>query len=367
MIAIPAWPDTVFGGSPENQLLIPLAMELNDKNLSGSDAIAANFDNAGGMPNLLMASASAGQNSDPGISLEQEEVSQQSNGHRFRFSLGVGFRNDTLLWNIADIDNSPNILSELEWNDFRSTVFSGQFRWSNPWHLFIRGGVEVGVVFDGENRDSDYLGDNRTQEFSRSYADTDDGSVFDAGLGMGYRFDIPWQLSSSPLHIIPLLGYAYHNQDVEDSNGRQVVSTSGITPDPGPFPGLQSSYDARWDGPWLGIDFELPVGDRHILSASFEYHWADFEGDANWNLRNDFAHPSSFQHRAEGKGMFLSLGYAYNFSSNWAMNIGVKYCKMTTDPGVDTTFFADGSQVSIPLNEVEWESYGINLGATYDF
>ncbi|WDP92779.1 MAG: omptin family outer membrane protease [Desulfobacter sp.] len=283
-----------------------------------------------------------------------------------RFSLNAGYRNDKLFWTIADSDNEPNILSELIWDNLHSSVVSGQFRWSNSRHLYIRGGIEIGAIAGGENQDSDYGKSNRVEEFSRSHADTG-GSMFDASLGVGFRFDIPWRLSPAPLRIIPLAGYSFHNQELENTNGVQVVSAHGNTMPLGPFPGLQSEYDAQWKGPWIGFDIEVPMGDHHGITAGFEYHRIRYEAEADWNLRTSFAHPVSFRHRADGEGCFFSLGYWYKLSDRWKLNLSGNYRALDTDPGTDTTYFSDGSQGSTGLNEVQWKSWGVSLGFSYEF
>jgi hypothetical protein len=50
-----------------------------------------------------------------------------------------------------------------------------------------------------------------------------------------------------------------------------------------------------------------------------------------------------------------------------SISLNGNYQKWDTDPGTDKTFFADGSTVTIPLNEVNWESWAIMLGANCRF
>ncbi len=84
------------------------------------------------------------------------------------FTLSTGYRSDDLDWNIAgDINgNNPNVLSELTWDDVESyqVKLQGSIVWPNI--IALRGYANYGWVFDGDNQDSDYLGDNRTFEFS---------------------------------------------------------------------------------------------------------------------------------------------------------------------------------------------------------
>ncbi len=106
------------------------------------------------------------------------------------FTLSTGYRSDDLDWNIAgDINgNNPNVLSELTWDDVESyqVKLQGSVVWPNI--IAFRGYANYGWIFDGDNQDSDYLGDNRTFEFSRSNNSTDDDYVWDASLAIGYPF-----------------------------------------------------------------------------------------------------------------------------------------------------------------------------------
>jgi len=70
------------------------------------------------------------------------------------------------------------------------------------------------------------------------------------------------------------------------TDGVQIIPASG------PFPGLASSYDAQWIGPWLGAEALIEAERGWSIMANFEYHLADYSASANWNLRTDLAHRS---------------------------------------------------------------------------
>lgn len=273
------------------------------------------------------------------------------------YDLGAGYRTDDFDWNIAsDITGTqtPNILSELTWSDLNIFQVEVGVK-AHVERVYARGSLDYGWILDGDNQDSDYLGDNRTLEFSRSNNDAGDGNVLDASVGIGYK------IIDNKLMVAPLVGYSYHNQDLRIQNGFQTI------PPLGPFPGLNSSYDAEWDGPWVGVDASVTASERLDLFASFEYHWADYEAEANWNLRADFAHPVSFRHEADGKGIIISAGAGYSPGEHWSVRASGKYMDWETDPGIDRVFFSDGSQAQTRLNEVNWESLAFMLEAAYSF
>jgi hypothetical protein len=277
-----------------------------------------------------------------------------------------GYRRDDLDWNIAgDINgNNPNILSELTWDDIESyqVKFQGNLVWPNI--IALRGLADYGWISDGENQDSDYYGDNRTWEFSRSNNNSDDGDVWDVSLAVGYPFRTGKNVIGT---ITPLVGYSYHEQNLKITDGFQTIPATG------PFPGLDSSYDTEWKGPWLGIDMHFKAAEiktfahRFETFFSYEYHWADYEAEGNWNLRDDFEHPKSFEHDADGNGWIIRAGFNFVLQRHIAVNFNFDYQDWSTDNGTDKVFFADGATAKTRLNELNWTSYALSLGLSVRF
>ena len=281
------------------------------------------------------------------------------------FLLSTGYRVDDIDWNIAgDINgNNPNIISELQWEGLESfqlkmankTVFNQLF--------LLRGSLAYGWIFDGENQDSDYLGDNRTLEFSRSNNNSDEGNMLDASFGLGWQFTF----GRSDFVMAPVIGYSYHEQNLTMTDGYQTIPSSG------PFPGLDSTYETEWKGPWIGLDFTFRTDEKRKITPeietliSIEYHWADFYADADWNLRTDFAHPKSYEHEADGHGFILNMGLKFIFNYHWLLNVNLDYQNWSTDPGIIRFFKTDGTTPTQRLNEVNWTSTTIMAGIEYHF
>lgn len=297
------------------------------------------------------------------------EAEQPDDPYLYRPSLTMGFgqRVDNLNWTISARDGSPNILSELDWRDISSNIIATELRYSDSTHLYFRGNFQIGVIYEGSMRDSDYLGDDRTMEFSRSKSDTEDGSLYDLSGAVGYRFDVPFGTSPVRLHLVPLVGYTYNSQEFDITHGRQILADYGFAMEVGEFSGHHSSYDTLWKGPWLGVDVELRLGERHTLTGSFGHYWFDYEGQGNWNLREDFAHPVSFRHDADGEGTRFSFGYRLNFHKDWYVSLSYSRVDISTDRGHDTTYFSDGSEVDVPFNGASWDSHSWVLGVGYNF
>lgn len=275
-------------------------------------------------------------------------------------TLSLGYRTDSLDWNIDGGSSGPNILSELEWRDMDILQLRAGVSGANRDGFYFRGFVDYGWVLDGVNQDSDYAGDNRSLEFSRSLNGVDDSRVWDASGGLGFTY---YAGKSDRLRIIPLVGVSYHKQQLKMRNGFQIIPTFG------PFAGLDSRYESRWLGPWLGVDMLLDLQDGSTAFVRMESHWVNYYAKANWNLRTDFAHPVSFEHEANGRGLVLELGWHKAPSVyNWVWGVTVSLQSWTTEAGIDRTYlvipgppcngrcYSEGK-----LNEVNWSSRSINF------
>lgn len=277
----------------------------------------------------------------------------------------TGFRQDDFDWNIAaDLQGStPNILSELTWSDLSMTQIKTKGRLTFKDHFVLDGMAAYADIYSGENQDSDYSGNNRTSEYSRSNNSSDDGEAVDLSAGVGYKIDLgrgPSFVNVDRLWLTALGGYSYHELNLVMTDGFQTIPATGA------FAGLHSSYEAEWDGPWLGAEF---FGKKDKLSGlfRFEYHWADYYGSANWNLRSDFQHPKSYEHLADGRGLVFNLGTAYHFNDRWSLDFNADIQDWKTTKGIDRTFFSTGTVSETQLNEVNWGSYALMLGTTCRF
>jgi len=99
----------------------------------------------------------------------------------------------------------------------------------------------------------------------------------------------------------------------------------------------------------------------------FEYHFADYYAEADWNLRTDFEHPKSFTHEADGRGLVFTVGAEYNLNDNWTLDVNADVQDWRTEAGIDRTFLSSGIATDTRLNEVNWESYALMVGATCHF
>lgn len=289
------------------------------------------------------------------------------------FTLTTGLRTDELDWSIAG--NGINVLSELSWNDVESyqITIANRTRFKN--NIYCRGAFNYAWIQDGTIRDSDYGQNDRTAEWSRSISESTGDEAWDISAGGGYAFF----LLKDRLTLSPLLGLSYHKQNLRIKNGTQMLSGvnpfGGSNPPPvGPLSSqLNSSYFARWFGPWIGCDLsykpkmQAPIYHSMEFRLSLELHWADYHGEGNWNLRSDLRHPISFEHDTTGFGIAISGQWLINLSEHWDLTFTASEQDWSTDSGTDRKFLAGGGTSVTRLNEVNWSSISIMVGTAYHF
>ncbi|MEE9280447.1 MAG: TonB-dependent receptor [Myxococcota bacterium] len=272
---------------------------------------------------------------------------------RTEYRLVQGYRDEELDWNIGT--NTIDVLSELTWEDLRSTYTRLEATLLLPRGLYLRGHVQHGWIRSGSNQDSDFLTSGRSNESSRSNNEADGGGFSDVSAGLGFRGP-PVRLMHETYQFGLVLGYAYSEQNLVVRDGSQTIPLLG------PFPGLRSKYDARWFGPWLGIELigRSPLTSL-IVTGGLEYHIVYYDAVADWNLRTDLDHPESFEHDARGTGFVARLGLRKDLTERLFVELGVEWSSFSADGGDDITNFADGSQAEINLNEANWSTFSAQL------
>ena len=266
-------------------------------------------------------------------------------------------RIDNLDWNIAGNPGGtdPDVLSELTWENIYSVQFQlgTEILINKTW--YFKGYTNYGYIFAGDNQDSDYAGDNRTMEFSRSENDAGEGSLIDASLSVGMFFQFYDDEARASLSVIPQIGYSVHNQRLKALEGYQTIPAVGT------FTNLDSSYETQWDGVWLGVDLRFESSYYSTLFFRYEYHMPDYYAEADWNLRDDLQHPTSFEHMTEGTGNILAIGWRKERDKEWLIGLEFLWQRWTTDAGTSRAFASDGTIYETRLNEVNWQSTAVTF------
>jgi hypothetical protein len=286
-----------------------------------------------------------------------------------RFRVSLGLRRDDFNWSIAATDRQPDVLSELTWSDVKSHQLAIANQSILGRHVYLRFNFNYARIADGCVRDSDYAGNNRTDEYSRSISQSDGDYLFDFSMGAGY----PFTFFKGNLMVVPLIGGSLHKQNFRISDGYQVISNNPNDFPVGPLPSqLSSTYRAKWEGYWLGCDLQYDFQPKSKWfppmqwSFSLEYHWTRYAAKADWNLRSDLDHPVSFEQDADGHGLSLQGQWAVAVTSRLNVTLTLHYLKWTTDPGNDRFNHVSHPQ-SRRFNGAEWESRGMMVGVAYRF
>jgi len=285
----------------------------------------------------------------------------------FDFSLGTDYRRAQLDWNIAGslAGTNPNILSELIWSDLEIAQITGAAQVTIADRIVLQGRAVYGAVLNGKNQDSDYDGDNRTQEFLRSNS-KGGGKIGEGSIAVGYHWRQYMAAIKRYVHVTPMLGYSRDLQYLTVSDGHQTI------PSTSPIANLDSSYNAEWSGPWLGLNLRLKADARNSVIINAEYHRADYYAEANWNLRDDLAHPVSFKHSTQGYGFIVSMAFRRAMAEHWDLVARTEAQKWRGRAGVDTLYTINTTTkvlqpTATRLNEVNWQSLSAGVAATYHF
>lgn len=281
------------------------------------------------------------------------------------YDFSAGDRKDELNFNYAgDINGqNPNVYSELKWTDLKiyEVRLNGKSDLNNK--SFIEGSVGYGWIYRGHNQDSDYMGDNRTGMFSRSENDAGNGHVVDASIGYGYYIN---KQKKSKTALVA--GYSVNKQSLSMTDGNQTFSDFVYQYQPlGSFSGLNNSFDARWNGPYMGVVFEKKANDKLKLFTRVEYHLTKYYAEANWNLISAFAHPKSFEEISDGHGTVFTVGTEYKMDNEWVIKAKMNFCRFKSKNGLIRQFLADGTTGEARLNETNWNSRSFDLSLTKDF
>src|SRR5581483_2970455 len=167
-------------------------------------------------------------------------------------------------------------------------------------------------------------------------------------------------------------GYSWFKNQYRIRDGVQQICTGDIVPCPPvgtSFVGLDSKYNYRWEGFRLGLREEVKLSDQFLLFGTFAYlPYVQYEGAGYWNLRNDLRQGEpSFIHGAWGNAQEFSVTVEWSATRTIALQGGYMWLRYRASRGVDTTYFSDGTNAQVDLDNVETDRRGYFLGVAYKF
>jgi hypothetical protein len=334
--------------------------------------------------------------------------------------VGVGYRQDRLEWKTstrfdsgysnysgsysgyADGNNGvlpQRLSSRLKWRDLQIWEIEARGKYVTCDNIYLRACGDYGWITSGKNTDSDFVrlgrcdeesgyGSGSDFEFARSRSRAR-GNVYDARIAVGYQF----KLCDDSFSVAPLVGYSWHGQHIRDRHLRQNFYNNGdetIVVDGNfnrsksygysyfdssssgnssySYGGNHSRYHTRWNGPFIGFDFDYLFGCAcdWTIFGTYEFHWAEYHARARWDLRSDLC--DGFRHRAKNAyGNVFDIGLKWAFCESWTLSVKGEFQWWWAHRGHDRTriFAADLGNahtdcfLSIPLRDIKWESAAV--------
>ncbi|RAW00872.1 hypothetical protein [Pseudochryseolinea flava] len=272
---------------------------------------------------------------------------------RLSVKIATGFGDERLHWTIAGNSQgkNPNILSELHWKNVRGPLLDIGVSAKIKQRFLLKLSTKYQKTVSGTVTDTDYQGDDRTNQSFFFKANADNGFIFAFDAQIGYHFNI-----SDRISLAPLVGFTRDQADLklldDESFGDQK---------------LNSSYETIWKGMIVSLVTRFAISDRFEIAPIFSYRQLRYNAVADWNLIDEFQHPTSFKHYAKGFGIRSVLEVSYDISRNVCLLLQPQYEFSETGHGTDTVFFKNGQIENTRLNGVDRKSFSILIGTTINF
>lgn len=303
------------------------------------------------LPFLLIVTAQS-------LAAEKSETAAHPTHSEVQIEAGLAWREASMRWSIAsDVTGTatPNVLSALAWEDVVILDAFCGLEWRLPNHLFARVDGTLGNPVSGDMVDSDYAGDNRTQEIRRSR-----GKVSGQRAAQGsVEFGKYWSLGSR-WQTLTALGAGFSTLEVNNEQGYLLldVANPGKT---GSFGGLDSDYNAYWTGAWARLGFYYTTRPWQASLSWTVIPQAHYDATARWNMRSDLAQPKSFDQDAGGDGERLELRLGREIlPSQWVVLV-VRTEQWQAEHGNDRLYRPGVNPSLTRLNDVQMENAAAGL------
>jgi hypothetical protein len=334
------------------------------------------------------------------------------------FELGVGYRKDKLSWttqgrvNLGEVPTK--LTSKVQWKNLNIWQIDARVKYVTCDDIYFRASGDYGWITHGKATNKDYVevlssrvedstGSNRSgsytdgsgysnygNEFASFSSKADRGHVYDADLALGYQF----RMCDDSLSLTPLVGYAWNGQHLElggdhsssysystceeDSyvTGTKVASRTGSYTDASANDYSDSisghshaKYNTRWNGPFIGFDFDYKLMCEWSLFGTYEFHWTRFHAKAHGG-NNNSCEQNDFNHRAKsGHGNVASVGLKYDFCDCWTLSLIGEWKYYRTNHGKRRSLVAEEQNgdikrrchETIPVKHNTWQSASVTV------
>jgi hypothetical protein len=237
--------------------------------------------------------------------------------------------------------------------------------------LHMEGSGYYGVIFSGETDSSsridntDLNAEEEELRFSTS-ADTEEDYLFGYEAAIGYGFDITESFFREHHKgfslITPVIGYSVNEQHLTDSSNE--IKTGELLSGTPTFAG-SVDFESEWKAPFLGLRW-LHEYRRHRVNFAANYYFlGDYEASQDSQMANDIIWLQSFDQEADVSGLRFELEYGYLLYDSIEFFGGFNFQRWTAEDGTQINTAPNGALNNVNIDEIEWDSYRLNLGVAY--
>lgn len=319
-------------------------------------------------------------------------------GAESSFDMGVGYRNDCVsyrsdlnfLGSSSDGSSSSSGIDGLsthtKWKNLRIWEISAKGKYVTCDDVYLRLCADYGWVTHGKRHVTLGAGSE-----SVSITDLGNGNrkarghVYDVNLGLGYQF----RMCDDSFAVAPVVGYSWHGQHLHNRNGSgysdyySSYDSSSSSDDyfssySGSYGRDTDRYHTRWNGPFVGLDFDYKLGCEWSIFAAYEYHWAHFHARSRnfaSTILGTIADNGFTQHAKNAHGQIVALGAKWDFCDCWTLGLTGKYNWFCAKRAKQRFIVADASFGDLEivcaeqyhLKHVKWHSGSITVDLGYAF
>ncbi|MGR3304304.1 MAG: hypothetical protein ACUZ8I_17640 [Candidatus Scalindua sp.] len=266
--------------------------------------------------------------------------------------------------NNAASDGSPDIISELIFNDIDSVITEFNINALLYNKIMLSVDVGFGGIDDGTLTDRDYLGDNRTGLFSVGEATVGDenDNVFYINVDIGYRI---FDRKRGSVDI--LLGYQHWEEKYVSTEARQTVDPLNLF-GLGPLANQTRviSQEDSWDSLRVGVRAKIELFKKLSIKSRIMFvPWTHYRSEDIHHQRSDLRKDPSFRTSAYGGfGVMSDTTVSYNIWKGLSVEAGYQIWDIESDSGRMTSRANTGNSTT-RFNEANTTRQGAIIGVNY--
>jgi hypothetical protein len=282
-----------------------------------------------------------------------------SEGYAWDGAFGGGIRAFDQQWRTgaAPTGNGANPPFTAKWDGIRAVEGTLALDLHYDDRLHLRGEAGYGRITAGRSSISAYADDARSQTIYRSDQRSDGGDALDALVALG----VSVANAADTVKLRGEFGYRFSQQRLTLTDGVE------LTPAPGPYAGLDSRYQARWQGAWMGMSVSWAVVGPWELTLGCRGTLADYRGVLDLNLRTDLAHPRSIEQAGNGFALAGSAGIACRLTRALAILVQAEGEQWRIRDGRDRVYYASGASDDVPLLDAKLSTWTLRCGLRWEY